>query len=215
MNIIDCKQRSPEWYAARCGKVTASGFSAVMAKGKGLTRKKYMYKLLAERISGQSIIEEFTSKSIQRGIDMEDQARANYELFKCVDVRQVGFIAYGVGPIGASPDGLIDTDGGIEIKCPDSHTHVEYLLNGFPSNYRAQVQGNMWVCERDWWDFVSYDDRVKNKELFITRVFRDLKYLEELVMEVLRFTDELSELEYRLRNGTAQQLEDSIKAIEA
>ena len=209
MKIIDCVQLSPEWLSARCGKVTASEFSSVLAKGQGKTRFNYMYKLLAERLSGQSTLDGFISKSILRGIDIEDQARANYELSNCVDVSQVGFVEHDEN-IGGSPDGLIGSDGAVEIKCPDSHTHISYLLNGFPSIYKAQVQGNLWVCERDWLDFVSYDDRLKSNQLMVMRIRRDEKYISNLKEEVYRFVDALLIYENSLSGDMEKLLNSSI-----
>jgi len=216
MIILDLEQRSQEWFKARCGKVTASGFSKVMAKGQGKIRKSYIYKLLAERISGISTENSFTSPSLERGTVKEDEARANYSLERGLTIQEVGFVEYDEN-IGCSPDGLIygrghKLKGGIEIKCPDSHTHVEYLLNGFPSVYKVQVQGNMWICGSDWWDFISYDDRVKGKELYIERILRDDEYIENLENEVNLFVKEMIMYESRL-GGLDNQLKESIKKL--
>lgn len=211
MKIIDCVQGTPEWHQARCGVVTASEFSSVMAKGQGKTRKRYMYKLLAERISGQPLLNNFQTAAILRGTETEAQARANYEFNKMVDVKEVGFVLLNEN-IGASPDGLIDDDGGCEIKCPDSHTHIEYLIDDrIPPTYAAQIQGNIWICEREWWDFISYDDRVKSKEIFVKRTKRHEKYISNMKEEVYRFVDELLLLENKLRGDTEKMLRDSLK----
>lgn len=203
MKIIDCAQNSPEWFQARCGMVTASEFKSVMAKGQGKTRKRYMNQLLAERISGRPFTNGYQSNSMDYGSEIEDEARANYELKNMVDVDRVGFVVSRFSEnIGASPDGLIANDGGCELKCPESHTHIEYLLSRkVPSQYVAQIQGNMWVCERDWWDFVSYDKRVVGRELFVVRVYRDDEYIKNMQSELLAFVNELLIYEEQLRNN--------------
>lgn len=198
MRIIDCIQGSEEWFQARAGIVTASEFKAVLSKGQGITRKKYMYRLIAERLSGKPIINDFQSKAMEHGTETEERARWNYTLETGNDVDEVGFVKLN-DDVGCSPDGLTGA-GGVEIKCPDVHTHIEYLLNRtLPSQYKAQVQGCMWVCEKETWDFISYDYRIEGKELLVIPVTRDDKYIANLDAEVNVFLEEMYELEIKLK----------------
>lgn len=198
MRIIDCIQGSEEWFQARAGIVTASEFKAVLSKGQGITRKKYMYRLIAERLSGKPIINDFQSKAMEHGTETEERARSNYTLQTGNDITSVGFVKLN-DDVGCSPDGLTAT-GGVEIKCPDVHTHIEYLLNqALPSQYKAQVQGCMWVCEKETWDFVSYDYRIEGKELLVIPVARDNKYIANLDAGVNVFLEEMHELEIKLK----------------
>lgn len=195
MQILDCVQGSPEWFAARIGVATASNFSKILAKGDGKTRNRYLMQLLAEEATGQKA-DGYTNAQMQWGIDNEPEARQAYEMMFDVDVRQVGFCKHSAR-IGASPDGLIGDAGLIEIKCPDTVTHLETLFSGrAPSEYKAQIQGQIWVCEREWCDFVSYDPRVVNgNPFFCVRVARDDDYIQsQLIPEVTRFVKELEQM---------------------
>lgn len=198
MQIIDCKQGEPEWFAARIGVATASNFSKVLAKGQGVTRSRYLMQLLAEVATGQKA-DSYTSAQMQWGIDNEPEARQAYEMMFDVDVQQVGFCKHSAR-IGASPDGLVGDRGLLEIKCPDTVTHLETIFSGkAPTEYKAQMQGQIWVCERDWCDFVSYDPRVVNgNPFFCVRVNRDEEYIKTLDAEVNRFVEELEALIARL-----------------
>jgi hypothetical protein len=153
--IIECEQGTPEWLAARVGIPTASEFSTVMAKGKdggkSLTRKTYMLKLAGEILTGEPM-ESYSNQHMERGKEQEAEAREAYELMKDADCQQVGFIVN--GDKGCSPDSLIGEDGALEIKTALPHIQVERLLKGdLPAEHRAQVQGVMWVAERQWLDF--------------------------------------------------------------
>lgn len=206
MTIIDCVQGSPEWDRERCGLVTSSNFSLKMQP------EKYMYQKAYERISGIPFNNGYTSKSIDRGNDWEDSNRARYELTTGLEVVQVGLVKHN-DYISCSPDGLIGDDGGLELKSPDTITHMSYIAaNKFPSNYTPQVQGNLWICERDWWDFGSGDDRWSIRPLFIKRVYRDEKYIEQLKTNVYIFVERMLELEQKLRGSNlTEQLERTIK----
>lgn len=189
--IIYCEQRSPEWYAARLGRITASHFADVLSSGS--TRKTYMMKLLAERMTGEPL-ENYNNKWMQEGTEAEPLARQYYEGLNGIKVEQVGFIQLG-DDIGASPDGLIGEDGALEIKCPLPNTHLGYILtNKLPSEYKAQVLGALWVTGREWVDFVSFESRVKSRPYWSIRVERDEKYIEELAKAVREFADELNTL---------------------
>lgn len=190
MEVFDCEQNSPEWDAARLGRVTASRFSDAVAGGAGKTRKTYMIKLITERLTGESV-DGFCNATMDRGSDIEESARQYYEMVNGCTVKQVGFVQLNEN-IGASPDGLVGEDGLVEIKCPMSHTHVRYLLdNKFPSTYKAQVQGQLWVTGRKWTDFVSYDPRVTRRPYWYIRVYRDEDYLVELEFKINKFVAEM------------------------
>ena len=189
----DIEQLTPEWFAVKCGKVSASHMSAVMAKGKGKTRHSYMMKLLAERLSGITQ-ESYSNGSMQWGIDTEPQAREAYEMANLVKVEQVGFVEIN-DYLGYSPDGFVGTDGGLEIKCPDSATHLKYILeNRMVTDYSRQVQSTLWMSKREWWDFVSFDPRIQLKPIWSIRVQRDEAKIKEIAIETELFIDELKEL---------------------
>lgn len=198
--LKDLEQGSDAWLQARCGVITASNFSAVISKG--ATRKTYLMKMAAERITGE-VGENFTNKAMEWGTAHEPQARANYELETFNDVEEVGFIVANDW-VGVSPDGLIGDNGLLEIKCPNTNTHIETVLsNKMPAKHKPQVQGQLLVSKREWCDFVSYDPRVPNHKLFITRVSRDEKYIKELELAIDQFTNELQEIFYKFSNKEA------------
>ncbi len=198
MNTIDCIQGSDEWFMAKLGKVSASHFSDVLCKGSG--RKTYMYRLLGERLSGEPY-ESYSNKTMERGEEVEGQARVYYEQLNNLTVSQVGFVELNEN-IGCSPDGLIGDSGGIEIKCPYPSTHARYIIeNKLPACYRPQVQGNLWVTGREWWDFVSFDPRVKDRPFWCIRIERDEKYINVLKEGVNVFVEELKELVNQIKGN--------------
>ena len=199
MKIIrDIEQGSDEWKELRLGKVTASSFDKVLAKGRGgapsKTRQSYMMQLVAERLTGLAE-EGFTNKYMEWGNECEPQARAMYELDNGVDVEQVAFVEYSDN-VGMSPDGLIGNDGLLEIKCPKTTTQIERYLKGeFPLDYMAQVQGQLWISGREWCDFVSFDPRINGESsYFQVRVHRNADYILNLSKEVGIFVNEMNEL---------------------
>lgn len=200
--IKELTQGTPEWLEARKGKVTASCFDNVLAKGKGnapsKTRQTYMYQLAAERITGL-IQDSFTNSYMEWGTENEPVARNYYELVEGVTTEQVGLILYN-DDVGASPDSLVGNDGLLEIKCPKSSTQIERILSGvFPADHTAQVQGQLWISEREWCDFVSFDPRINSdKKYFKVRVNRDEEYIKTLAHEVSKFVEELKELVFRI-----------------
>ena len=195
MKIIDCPQRSDEWYAVRLGKVTGSHFAEVMNKKSG--RETYMMRVLAERLTGQRY-ESYTNKNTEDGIEKEPDARDHYSWAMDVDVVEVGFVELSED-VGCSPDGFVGKDGLLEIKCPIITTHLKYILrNTLPSNYKPQVQGQLWICERQWCDFVSYNPEYMKKPIWITRVTRDEEYIKLLAASTAAFVTELKELEEKL-----------------
>ena len=196
------EQRTEEWFAARLGRVTASRIADVVAKtktGYGAGRANYMAELVCERLTGQRA-EGFTSKAMQHGTDTEPRARAAYELLTGNTVVEVGFIARDDMAAGASPDGLVGEDGLIEIKCPHTATHIDYLLKGsVPGNYELQMQWQMACTGRKFCEFVSYDPRFPDHlQLMIVRVDRDDALIADIEKEVRLFLDEVTKMVERI-----------------
>jgi putative phage-type endonuclease len=191
------EQRTEEWFAARLGKVTASKVSDVVAKtksGYGASRATYMSQLLVERLT-KTRAEGFTSAAMQWGTDTEPKARTAYEFITDMNVVEVGFVNHPfIEMSGASPDGLVDDLGMLEIKCPNTSTHVQTLLDEkIPKRYVDQMQWQMACAEREWCDFVSFDPRLPDgNDFFCTRLKRDDKRIADLESEVTDFLDELS-----------------------
>ena len=188
--IYTMKQGSESWEEIRLGKVTASCFGKALAGGQGKTRRAYMIKLIAERMTGQHQ-DGYTNSAMQNGTDTEAEAREYYELLFDCQVRQVGFIELNEN-IGCSPDGLIGDNGMWEAKCPLPSTHIETILaDKVPSVYVPQVQGQLWVSEREWCDFTSYNPFVKVKPYWGERVYRDEKYIADLEKKINAFVDDM------------------------
>lgn len=191
------EQRTDEWFAARLGKVTASKISDVMAKtktGYGASRANYMARLIAERLTGKQQ-ESFVNAEMQWGTDHEDEAIAAYSFREDASVEKVGFVDHPlILNAGASPDGLVGQDGLVEIKCPNTATHIETLLSStIPLKYELQMLFQMSCTGRTWCDFVSYDPRMpEHLRLFVRRVNRDDTKIEEIILEVKSFLDEMS-----------------------
>ena len=189
-------QHSPEWYAARLGKATASRVADLMAKtksGYSASRANYMAELICERLTGQPA-ERFTNGAMQWGTDTEPQARAAYAFLGDLDVAEVGFVLHPtIADFGASPDGLVGDDGLVEIKCPNTATHIETLLSGVvPGKYLAQMQTQMACTGRAWCDFVSFDPRLPaDLQLWVKRVPRDDEAIRAIEAEVQAFLSEL------------------------
>ncbi|MEO9231595.1 MAG: lambda exonuclease family protein [Devosia sp.] len=193
-------QGTEEWFAERLGRVTASSFSDVLAKGEGVTRKRYMRRLVAERLTGRSQ-ESFSNGHTERGAEQEQFARLQYEAMTGNLVTEVGFIKHPTLFAGASPDGLIDDDGGQEIKSVVPTVHIETMERGkYPTTHKAQIQGCLWITGRQWWDFVSYspDFLQENLRLYIFRVQRDEEYIANLEVEVVKFLKEVDEMVERV-----------------
>lgn len=199
------EQRSPEWYSARLGKVTASRVADVVARtksGYAATRANYMAFLVCERLTGQRGVS-FQSAAMVHGMETEPAARAAYEARTGDFVVEVGFVVHPVITMsGASPDGLVGDDGLIEIKCPNTSTHIDILLEGnIPSQYITQMQWQMACTGRQWCDFVSYDPRLpENMQLFVKRVMRYDWQISMLETEVNLFLAELNETIITLTN---------------
>jgi hypothetical protein len=186
-------QGSPEWIEARLGRVTSSGVSAVLSKGRNggipITRNNYMDDLIAERMLGRPMDRIYMNDSMSWGTACEAEARTFYALTRDVDVEQVGFIDHPTIPMaGCSPDGLIGEDGFVEIKSPNTDTHLETCRKGtVPSKYIKQV---LWqaACmpSRKWVDFCSYDPRLEDRS---KRLFRKRLDLEEYREDIAQLED--------------------------
>lgn len=192
-------QGTPEWHNDRLGKATASRASDILAKGKSgpsASRKNYMAELLAERLTG-TVAEGFTSAAIERGSELEAEARLRYELQFGTAIETTGFVPHPtIAMTGASPDGLVGDDGLVEFKCPNTATHIETLRGGtILKTYRDQMQWQMECTGRLWCDFVSYDPRLPaSMQMHVQRVPRDDQYLAEVRAEIIAFLNELDAL---------------------
>lgn len=205
MKIIEVEQGSPEWHQARAGKVTASRIADMMAKTKtgwGASRKNYAAQLICERLTG--VVEDgYKSPAMQRGTEMEPEARNAYGIMSGLELAPpVGFVLHpSIEMSGCSPDSLVGDDGLVEIKCPNTATHIETLLaEQVPSKYLLQMQWQMACTGRRWCDYVSYDGRVPPEmALFMSRIERDDDLIETLECEARAFLSEIDETVEQLR----------------
>ncbi len=201
------EQRSAEWYAARLGCVTASRVKDVMANGRGgapsASRKNYMMELLCERLTGrQGGADLSRNAAVQRGVELEPFAGMAYETDKGVIVVESGLVMHPIiARFGASPDGLVGELGVLEIKCPNTATHIATMQSGrHDPQYEWQMLAQMACTNRDWADFVSYDDRLPESLQYVCfRFERDFKRCREMESEIKAFLEELDELEEEMR----------------
>jgi putative phage-type endonuclease len=190
------EQGTEAWFNIRIGKVTASRVADVLAKtktGYSTTRDNYMAQLVCERLTGQKG-ESFTNAAMQHGTETEPLARAAYEARYDVLVDEVGFVSHPtIEMSGASPDGLVGEDGLIEIKCPNTATHIETLLSeSVPNKYYTQMQFQIACTGRKWCDFLSFDNRLPTElQMFVKRVPRDDVYIRLIEDEIVKFLGEL------------------------
>lgn len=203
------EQGSPEWFATRVGKLTASRMADAMAKiktGYGASRANLLAEIVVERLTGQKT-EGFTSAAMQHGIDTEPRARAAYEFHTDNTVELVGFVDHPrIAMFGASPDGLIGDNGLLEIKCPGSAAHIDVLQRGvIPGKYQTQMATQLACTGREWVDFVSFDPRLPEAmRLFVRRFYRDAAQIEEIEREAETFLAEVDDTIKRLRNQYAE-----------
>ncbi len=197
LRVINCLQHSPEWYQARLGNATASCFDKVITSTGARSKQLDKY---AKHLASELLVKEqdpfFYNSFMERGNELEDEARAAYQVHTFEPVEQVGFVLIDDKDYGYSPDGLVGKDGQIEIKCPSQAVHTEYLYNDeLPSDYKAQVQGGLLVTGRDWCDFVSYHPNfLPDQKLFVKRVYRDEDFISRLEMflaEVIKLRVEI------------------------
>jgi hypothetical protein len=202
LQIFDCEQGSAEWHECRRGVPTASCFADVLAKGKGITRKKYLYTLAGEILTGECP-EHYTNAHMERGREMEADAIGLYAFERDAEPVTVGFMRR--GRAGCSPDRLLGDNGMIEAKSKLPHLQLEVLeRDDLPPEHKPQVQGQLWISGRDWCDFISYWPRLP---LFVKRVERDEKYIETLAQAVADFVGELDVLVAKY--GTPTELEQA------
>jgi putative phage-type endonuclease len=189
-------QRTEDWYAARLGKVTASRFrdaiAALKSGAPAQAQRDYLTELVVERLTQQPI-QRFQNAAMTWGTEQEPAARAAYERVTGRIVEETGFVAHDTLMAGCSPDGLVDWDGLIEIKCPyGTAVHIETLLNGMPADHIPQVQGQMWITGREWCDFVSFDPRMPEAlQLHVQRIQRDEAFIADLERCVTSFLAEV------------------------
>lgn len=201
---INIEQGSDEWKVARLGHVTASNMADVMSKGKGsaeaIGRYKYKVRLVAERLT-QTAAESFSNAAMEWGVEQEQFAAMEYEAATNVLTDKTGFWLHPeIKWLGVSPDRLVGHDGLIEVKCPNTTTHLGYLFeNRIPTDYFKQIQCQLWVTGRQWCDFVSYDPRLpKRNQLLIVRTERDESLIAEMEAETIKFLDEVENLIIKL-----------------
>jgi len=208
--VPNCEQGTPEWLQLRCGKVTASRMADILAeikKGEAAARRNYRAELVCEILTNIPV-EQYVSKEMQWGTDTEPFARAAYELAKDATVEPAGFAIHSRMPrFGASPDGLVGSDGVLEIKCPTTSTHLECLLTGaIPSEHYAQMRAELACTGREWVDFVSFDPRLPSHlQLFVKRFYRDAAKIAAMEAKVVEFLGEV--------DGVLQQLSPDLTPV--
>jgi hypothetical protein len=204
VQIVDCEQGTPEWFQARLGIPSASRFADVMSlpqskadKEAGKLSQKshtYLCALVAERLLKAT--RQINARSLDWGTAMEPIARADYAFWTVEPVVEFGFCLLDNGKAGASPDSFVGDVGGHEIKSPENPgIHIKTILSGaIPREYVPQVQGGLWVCEKEWWDFQSFrNDMPAHLRSFVVRAYRDDEYIKSLSTKVLEFSDRVAE----------------------
>ncbi len=216
--IHDIEQGSEAWHAIRCGRVTASRMSDALAeikKGEAASRRNYRAELVCEILTGIPV-DAYVSKEMQWGRDNEQFARTAYELQQDLEVNPAGFAVHDSIPrFGASPDGLVGSDGVLEIKCPNTSTHLEcWLTGGIPTEHFPQMRAELACTGRAWVDFVSFDPRLpRHLQLFVKRFHRDAPKIAELEKQVKIFLAEVDGVLARLSHG-ADRDEDLTPLLE-
>jgi hypothetical protein len=208
----DVEQRSEAWDLLRLGRPTASCFHKILTPGSEKIKPKlsaqferYAHHLIAERLLGRHI-NTYTSPEMEKGAALEDSAADWYEFSEGIDTQKIGFVTTDDGRIGCSPDRLVGEDGLIEIKCPEPATQVGYLLTGTVARtYWPQIQGQLWVCQRQWIDVLAYSDEHPKIPHHIVRVERDDKYINLLEEEVTNFADQLDKAMGAIRKVRGDQ----------
>jgi len=200
--VIDCEQHSPEWFAARTGRITMSRAKDARAKLKNgapsQAQLDYMAELAIERVSG-SMVDRFVTPAMKRGTELEDEARQLYEARTGAFVDEVGICIR--DGFGGSPDGLVDADGLIEIKCPANPFKLAQLyIEHDPAEYMDQMQGLMWITGRQWCDLVVYSPGLPLK---VQRVPRDDAHIEALLADLHVFAARVDEYTAQLRKAAA------------
>lgn len=207
--VITAAQGTDDWFAARCGRVTGSKASCVLAGEKTATRADYRLQLAVERITGKPETFDFTNAHMQHGTETEPEARLSLEAVRGIMIRETGFCSHNALMIGASLDGDIDDFASIvELKCPKSTTHIGYLEDGkLPTTYRAQVMHNLYVTGARSALFASYDSRVPDGlQLFIVEVSASDLPIDDYEKSLMAFLSEVSAMEDKLQSLRSQSL---------
>ena len=202
MKVITAEQGSPEWLAARAGKVTASMISNVLAKPETAAYRDYQAQIVAELLTGKPQGSDFTNAAMEFGTENEPFARSAYEVSRGIMVDEVGLVLHPtIDRAGASPDGLVGSDGLVEIKCPKVATHLAYICAGVvPTKYKNQMLFQMICAERAWCDFVSFrPDLPEHLQLFVIRFQRDEAKIKELITAVNAFLAQVDEMLNKLK----------------
>lgn len=215
--IVEVEQQSPDWLSMRIGAVTASRVRDVMAKLKNgeeaATRAAYKAELVCERLTSLAY-EHYVSPSMQWGIDNEPLAKASYELATGLAIDPGGLAVHPkIKWLMASPDGLVGEHGLIECKCPNTSTHLGYILAGVvPPDYQPQMLCQMACAERQWCDFVSYDPRLPERlQLFVRRFERDNERIKRMESDVEQFLAEVEEEIALLDKSTLIDLDPALE----
>ena len=223
MKVIKCIQGSPEWFDARCGRITASRIADVLRTRKDGKRSETRHKLMLEiaaEIMTETNAKHYVSDSMQWGVEKEPIARTEYELITGHDVRLVGFVEHPtIQRAGCSPDGLLfGQSKGVEFKCPETTTHIDYLIaKRLPPEYEPQVMWNIACTEYEEWDFVSFDPRMPKKhQMLIVPVKRNEPRIKEMNEAVVQFLAEVDDLIHQIESADhylTEQLEASIAGV--
>lgn len=205
MIVMTTAQRTPEWHAARLGRLTGSCAAkafATVKSGESAGRRNTRIRLVLERLTGKSQEDGFVSADMERGIELEDEARSAYEVATGTLIQTVGFVAHDTMMAGCSPDGLTD-DGLIELKCPKAATHLDYIRGGLPGDYLTQITHSLWITGKAWGDFVSYHPEFpEHLRLKVTRVYAKDIDLVAYKLAVSLFLSECDK-EYEALSGLA------------
>jgi hypothetical protein len=200
IQVFDCEQGSEEWYALRRGVITASEFHTVLAHGKGgkgdpsVTRRKYMLTLISDRIGGAPA-DSYSNGHMERGKAMEREALDLYAFMRDVTPQPVGFVKNG-DDVGCSPDSFVGINGLVQVKTALPAIQLERVLKKeIPTEHIPQIQGELWVCEREWSDFVSYWPGLP---LMVVRAYRDEVKIKSIELGVEMFRNEMNELMQQL-----------------
>jgi hypothetical protein len=206
--VIDCDQRTPAWKSARAGRLTASRAKDMLASvksGEAAARRDLRVQLVVERLTGEPQDATFVNADMQRGIDLEREAFAAYEIVTGHVAHRCGFVAHNELPIGCSPDGVIDDFRGLlELKVPKSATHLGYLRSGgVPAEHRPQLLHALWVTGAEYIDFLSFDPRFPaSMETFYVRLERDEDAIAEYAKKALAFLVEIETELQAMRTAT-------------
>lgn len=206
----DVEQGTEAWRKLRLGIPTASNFNRIITPlGKPCTKAKvdaYIHQLAAEYILREPC-DNTNTDFMMRGTNLEAEARKHYEFITDTKVEQVGFCTNDDGSVGCSPDGLIGDDGGLEVKTLSAAGHIAHLLKMSADAYKVQIQGNLWVCEREWWDQLSYSPVMESP---IIRCPRDEAFIAVLEGAMVQFLEKLESCKEKLKSLGIEQIKEEV-----